>query len=142
MVDDKDKDKKKPKFSDYAITPSAHFIRGHSRRIAMDIYEGGSSSIKRYAYRAIEELVKEEDYTKALKKLKDLTFKIRYFYDAAIKNRRMMREKREVIGMLNDVATEIQGKMNKLDKEEPIEWKTPVKQSKVIRKPTLKTRTL
>jgi len=137
MADDKDDDKKKPKFRDaYDITPSAPYLRGHSRRIAMDLYGGGSSSIKRYAYRMIEELVKEEDYTKALKELKDLTFKIRYLYDAAIKNRRMMREKREVIGMLNDVATEIQEKMN------PDKKRFPIKHSRIIQKPTLKTRTL
>jgi len=136
MADDKDDDKKKPKFSDYDITPLTPYLRGHSWRVARDVYEGDSSSIKRYAYRRIEELAKEKDDTKVLKELKDLTFEIRQFYDAAIKNGRMRREKREVIGMLNDVATQIQEKMNS-DKK-----KFPVKQSRVIRKPALKTRTL
>ena len=108
--------------------------------------------VREHVGEIIKEISSEEDHTNALRKLKELTMKVIKTYndlqnerqwDSSTSRKRFMNsEKRKSIEWLNSAATEIQRKMNKLDEKEPIGWKTPVKQGRVVRKAALKTRTL
>jgi len=100
------------------------------------------SQIKVEIKKKIKEIEQEEDYATALKKLKDLTAEVMLVYNGKKNmeigeykipvgllgnkmNRQNRKDRRELIGMLGIVAARIQEKMNRLDRENPLEWKRP-----------------
>ena len=124
-------------------------------------YEDPIETDIRKKIKEIEQEERDGEYTTALKKIKELTTWVMHVYNGKDKQIRVdqntelglrygiiikgskgrtikdVKNRRKFLGILNSIATRIQYRMNKLDKDEPLQWKLPRIEKKLqVRKVT------